>query len=210
MFEAIMEIRMIDGVRNEANTYVLLSSREAAVVDPSVDISRIIAAVGDAKIKYILLTHGHFDHFMTLEALRKTTHATVCIHKSDARLLTNSVLNCSMPFLHLDLTASPPDKLLHDNDRLCLGDDVIKVISSPGHTNGSVLYECGDILVCGDTLFAQSYGRYDLPGGDPIKLSASLDILADRTDDPFIYPGHGESCRLSDAKYIVYLRNNRK
>ncbi|MGM9642052.1 MAG: MBL fold metallo-hydrolase [Eubacteriales bacterium] len=205
-----MEIRIIGGVHGEANTYILLSSSEAAVVDPSADISRILDAVGDAKIKYILLTHGHFDHFLTLETLRKQTHAPVCIHRADARFLTNAVLNCSGPFLHLDIKTSPADKLLRDKDRLCIGNDVVKVISSPGHTDGSVIYECGDILVCGDTLFSDSYGRYDLPGGDPLKLSASLDILADRRDDPVISPGHGDTCRLSDAKYIVYLRTKQK
>ncbi len=201
-----MEIKSISGVRFASNTYILLSGGHAAVVDPSANVSDILAAVGDAEIKYILLTHGHYDHMLSLNILRMHTDAPVCIHKADTEHLANADLNASSLLTGKYLITRPAEKLLSDGDLLPLGDDVIKVISSPGHTEGSVLYECGDILVCGDTLFVYSYGRYDLPGGDPFKLSASLDILAERGDDPVIYPGHGKSCRLSKAEHIIFLR----
>ncbi len=201
-----MIINTLKGSGFACNTYVLISGKEAAVIDPSVDVSVIFDVVKPAEIKYILLTHGHFDHFLTLDDLKKQTDAIVCIHKADAELLANSDINASKLLLNYPITSAPADKLLDDGEILHLGSDDIKVISLPGHTEGSVCYKFGESLICGDTLFASSYGRYDLPGGDPFKLSASLEILSDRKDDPMIYPGHGPSCSLSSADYIIYLR----
>lgn len=200
-----MDIIKLKGVSYASNTYVLISGSDAAVVDPSVDIQAIKNALGSAKLRYILLTHCHFDHILKLDSLRAETRAEVCIHKNDAEMLKDPELNGS-EFFGLEFASLGADRLLEDGEIIHLGSETIEVISTPGHTPGSVCYDCGDILVCGDTLFTSGYGRYDLPGGDPNELFNSLNKLAKRNDNPMIYPGHGASCALSDADIIRAIR----
>lgn len=201
-----MDIIKLNGVSYASNTYVLISGADAAVVDPSVDIQDIKKALGSSKLRYILLTHCHFDHILKLDSLRAETRAEVCIHKNDAEMLKDPELNGS-EFFGLEFASLGADRLLEDGEIIALGKEKIEVISTPGHTPGSVCYDCGNILVCGDTLFTSGYGRYDLPGGDPRALYNSLHKLASRNDDPTIYPGHGASCALSDADVIRAIRH---
>ena len=200
-----MDIIKLKGVSYASNTYVLISGSDAAVVDPSVDIQAIKNVLGSAKLRYILLTHCHFDHILKLDSLRAETRAEVCIHKNDAEMLKDPELNGS-EFFGLEFASLGADRLLENGEFIHLGSETIEVISTPGHTPGSVCYDCGDILVCGDTLFTSGYGRYDLPGGDPNALFNSLNKLAKRNDNPMIYPGHGASCALSDADVIRAIR----
>ncbi len=199
-----MDIIKLNGVSYASNTYVLISGNDAAVVDPSVDVKTIKEAIGSAKLRYILLTHCHFDHILKLDSLRAETHAEVCIHAADAEMMKDPELNGS-EFFGLDFAALGADRLLEDGEIINLGKEQIEVISTPGHTPGSVCYDCGDKLICGDTLFTSGYGRYDLPGGDANALFNSLKKLAERRDAPMIYPGHGASCALSDADVISAL-----
>jgi len=201
-----MDIIKLNGVSYASNTYVLISGSDAAVVDPSVDIQDIKMALGSSKLRYILLTHCHFDHILKLDSLRAETRAEVCIHADDAEMLKDPELNGS-EFFGLEFASLGADRLLEDGEIIALGKEKIEVISTPGHTPGSVCYDCGNILVCGDTLFTSGYGRYDLPGGDPRALYNSLHKLASRNDDPTIYPGHGASCALSDADVIRAIRH---
>lgn len=202
-----MDIIILNGISYAANTYVIISGEEAAVVDPSVDVNSILSAIGNAKLRYILLTHGHFDHILKLDSLRCETRAEVCIHRADGKMLADPSLNAS-EFFGMDFAALAPDRLLDDGDEIQLGRETIKVISTPGHTPGSVCYDCGNELICGDTLFSSGYGRYDLPGGDPKALFASLSMLAERQDNPLMHPGHGASCNLVQADIIAAIRNN--
>lgn len=201
-----MDIIKLNGVSYASNTYVLISGADAAVVDPSVDIQDIKMTLGSSKLRYILLTHCHFDHILKLDSLRAETRAEVCIHADDAEMLKDPELNGS-EFFGLEFASLGADRLLEDGEIIALGKEKIEVISTPGHTPGSVCYDCGNILVCGDTLFTSGYGRYDLPGGDPRVLYNSLHKLASRNDDPTIYPGHGASCALSDADVIRAIRH---
>ena len=146
-----------------------------------------------------------FDHILKLDSLRAQTHAEVCIHSADAEMLTDPELNGS-EFFGLEFASLGADRVLENGEALPLGKESIEVISTPGHTPGSVCYDCGDKLVCGDTLFTSGYGRYDLPGGDAATLFKSLKKLSERRDDPMIYPGHGAFCALSDADVIRAIR----
>ena len=200
-----MDIIKLNGLSYASNTYVLISEGDAAVVDPSADIKDIKSAIGEAKLRYILLTHCHFDHILKLDSLRAETRAEVCIHKADADMMKDPALNGS-EFFGLDFASLGADRILDNGETIPLGKETIEVISTPGHTPGSVCYDCGNDLICGDTLFTSGYGRYDLPGGDGNILFASLKMLADRRDNPMIHPGHGASCALSDADVIRAIR----
>lgn len=202
-----MDIIKLKGISYAANTYVIISGNDAAVVDPAVDLTAIRNALGNAKLRYILITHGHFDHILKLDSLRCETRAEVCIHKADGETLADPSLNAS-EFFGIDFAALAPDRLLDNGDEIQLGREVIKVISTPGHTPGSVCYDCGNELICGDTLFSSGYGRYDLPGGDAKTLFVSLSMLAARRDNPLIHPGHGASCDLASADIIAAIRHN--
>ena len=200
-----MDIIKLQGLSYASNTYVIISGNDAAVVDPSVEIKKIMSALNGAKLRYILLTHGHFDHILNLDTLKCATGAEICIHESDAKMLTDPELNAS-EFFGLDFVSLGADRVLRDGEALPLGRESIEIVHSPGHTPGSVCFDCGSDLVCGDTLFTSGYGRYDLPGGDAKVLFSSLKMLSDRRDNPMIHPGHGASCALSDADVIRAIR----
>ena len=191
-----------------ANTYLLISGCHAIVVDPAVSVSAILEAVRaeDAFLEGILLTHGHFDHVLSLDGLREATGVDAYIHEEDAVMLTDGKKNAFYEFFGKERTYRPAQRLLSDGDTVSLGDEKITVLHTPGHTRGSVCYLCGDILVTGDTLFAESFGRCDLWGGDLEQMRASLSDLRTLDGKITIYPGHGEDSPLRDAlDNVAYL-----
>ena len=108
--------------------------------------------------------------------------------------------NAFYTFFRMERAYKRPDRTLRDKENLHLGDEIIRVIHTPGHTAGCVCYLCNDeFLITGDTLFADSYGRFDLYGGNASVLFQSLQGMRDLPQDLTIYPGHGECARLGDA-----------
>ena len=207
MEEVFVDIIKLNGAGFASNTYILTSANESAIVDPSADLSAMISAISENCIKYILLTHGHFDHIMSLDELEDATGAQILIHKGDLKMPGDTSINAS-DFFGIGISSTSEIKGLSDGDTIILGNESIKVISTPGHTPGSACFDCGDFIVCGDTLFSHGYGRYDLPEGNPKILFTSLKKLADIKGDPMIHPGHGASCLLSSADIIRAIRNN--
>lgn len=174
----------------------------AAIIDPGGDARRILSSVkaSNLTVDFILLTHAHFDHIMAVEELRDATGASVCVGAGDAPMLCNAQLNLSAmvyPTQAVELTA---DRLLADGDTVSFGDTHLTVMETPGHTGGGVCYLGEDALFSGDTLFAGSIGRTDLPGGDMTVLRRSLVRLAALDGDYTVYPGHGEETTLSFEK----------
>ena len=189
-----------------SNCYVLISSddpntRKAIVIDPSADARDIVKFLKEksASLEYIVLTHGHFDHIMTLDSLRDITGVPAYIHKDDGEMLTDGEKNAYSFFFGCDQKWRPAERLLEDGDELAVGNEKLKVISTPGHSNGSICLLGKDILIPGDSLFANGYGRYDLHGGHAGRLAESLSSLRELDPDVTIYPGHGDSARLGDA-----------
>ncbi len=175
------------------NTFVLKDeeSGEIAVIDPSIECDELFEEI-DSKggnLKYILLTHGHFDHVGGVKALVDRYNAQVCISKDEMPLLNNPSLNGAA--LHgLTLNDIYVDVELSDGDTLMLGDNEIKFITTPGHTKGSGCYIVNSWIFSGDTLFCQSIGRTDFPTSNHSDMLKSLKKLKEIDGFYVVYPGH--------------------
>ncbi len=184
--------------------YLVVSGTHAFIVDSGISLSTIKSKLeslyNNITIDGILLTHGHFDHILSLTEVKEYTKSPVYIHEFDNEMLSDSKKNAYHMFFGKECDFGTADKLLHDNDIIPLGEEQIKVIHTPGHTKGSVCFLCGDELLTGDTLFAEGYGRCDFYGGDFGEIHKSIDQkLRTLPNDITIYPGHGHSCKLAQA-----------
>lgn len=188
-----------------ANCYLLVHEGHALVIDPCVSVTAICKAAEaeQATLEGILLTHGHFDHVLSLESLRDAVPIPAYIHKEDQILLPDGEKNAFLLFFGKDRSFRAAEVSLADGDRIPLGQAYVEVIHTPGHTAGSVCYRAEDILITGDTLFEDSYGRYDLYSGDLNTLKASLRRLSAMDPSLTIYPGHGDSVPLGTACHTV-------
>ena len=163
----------------------------AAVIDPGDEAGRILQVIKDdgMDVKYILLTHGHYDHTTAVPELHQALpQAEIYIHKADA----NGAGSRLFP-----LAGQIPDlKFYDEGDALTLGELTIQVLHTPGHSKGSVTLKVGDVLFCGDTLFAGSCGRTDLAGGSYDEIMASLKKLGELPGDCHVCPGHDVTSTL--------------
>ena len=184
-----------------ANCYLIVHDGHTLVVDPCVTVAAIRRAAEHegAVLDGILLTHGHFDHILTLDSLRDALGIPAYIHAADQVMLPDGEKNAFALFFGQDRAFRPAERDLTDGDRIPLGQAYVEVIHTPGHTAGSVCYRAADSLLTGDTLFADSFGRYDLYSGDLTTLKASLRRLSAMESTLTIYPGHGESASLISA-----------
>lgn len=185
-----------------ANCYCLFDSGEAAVIDPSANTEAILSEIRkrDAALRYVLLTHGHFDHVLSVDTLRDATGAPLCIHENDAEMLTDSQKNAFRYFFGGNRVWRAAERTLSDGEELNFGNTTLRIIHTPGHSKGSVCYLVPDeALFTGDTLFDGNVGRCDLWGGNDEELMRSLKKLRVLSPDLTIYPGHGGSTTLKSA-----------
>lgn len=184
-----------------ANCYLLISGTHALIVDPSVSADAILTAAeqNGALPEAILLTHGHFDHVISVDTLRDRRNIPLCIHEDDAEMLTDGDKNAFRFFYGRPRVWHPADRTFRGGDEFRLGEEVVRVLHTPGHSRGSVCFltPCG--ILTGDTLFSDNIGRTDLYGGDTATLFASLSKLRTLDQAQTIYPGHGPAELLGHA-----------
>lgn len=184
----------------DANNYLLTDNDEAVLIDCSEAKPEVLSALEGKKLKFILLTHGHFDHVLGVNEMREKTGAKVLINKEDVVRMNESA-DIMRTFGVQGVETPKADDFLNDGDTLKFGNTEIKVIATPGHTQGCVCYLIDGKLFSGDTLFKESVGRCDLSGGNFQKLSDSVkNRLFTLDDNTIVYPGHGPETTIGHEK----------
>lgn len=177
-------------------------TRAAVVIDPGADADKILMALAQLKltVKYILNTHGHFDHVSANKRMKEVTGAEILIHALDAPMLSR--LAASAAAWGMSAEDSPaPDRTLAEGDAVAFGNITLKVIHTPGHTPGGISFSTDGRVFVGDTLFAGSIGRTDFPGGNYETLISSIQnklFLLD--DDVQVLTGHGPETSIGQEK----------
>jgi hydroxyacylglutathione hydrolase len=185
----------------QCNCYVVgdPASRRAIVIDPGGDASELASAIAEQSLTVtaIVATHAHFDHLLAAEELRASTGAPFLLHDADRPLL-DWVQESGRLFLGLDVGAPPEvDTSAKEGDRIRAGEVELEVVHTPGHSPGSISLVAPEAVFTGDTLFASSIGRTDLPGGDADALVRAVkEKLFPLGEDLPAYPGHGPATTL--------------
>ena len=190
---------MIDTVINDyaQNTYIIADGDSAFVIDPGSDHEALcerIAAKG-LTVVGVLMTHGHFDHMLGLEKLLEKWSVPVYVHQDDEPCLFNAEANLSsMSGQAFALKKGAHEiRTLKGGEKLPCGDASITVVHTPGHTPGGVCYGFKDALFTGDSIFKETVGRSDFPGGSARQLADSVrKVLDEFPEETYIYPGHGD------------------
>ncbi len=194
-----------------ANCYLFVcdETKKAVLIDPGAEGQKLHRWVSEkgVEVDYILITHGHADHIEAVDELRDLLGAKVAIHSADAEMLTDGKKNLS-ELLGKSLAYKPADILLKDGDILTVGKESIKIIATPGHSQGSVCFLTREALFSGDTLFAGSIGRTDFPGGSLEQLLSGVkEKLLILPVETRVLPGHeGETTIGREKASNPYLR----
>ena len=189
----------------EVNCSILSENGKAWIVDPGQDAPRIIKLLAEKQLTpaAVLLTHAHFDHIGAIPALQQAyPDLKVYVHKNDAKVITHP-LNQLPP--DYPPVAAPKNLVAFEAGVKPDGLADLEILETPGHTPGGVCYYFSSpiphpLLLSGDTLFAGSVGRTDLPGGDMATLMDSLRKLTALPDDTLVVPGHGPFTTIADEK----------
>jgi glyoxylase-like metal-dependent hydrolase (beta-lactamase superfamily II) len=214
----ILEIREAPPFHKNGFVVGCERTREAIVVDPGDEVDELLAAVTThlLDVRHILLTHAHIDHITGVAAAKEALAAPVYLHRDDLPLYEHAVEQGRMFGFHVE---QPPSiDRFYDQDPIRFGDYEVRVHHTPGHCPGGVCLhvgktgEAGTHLLVGDTLFAGSIGRTDLPGGNYGVLMRSItEVLFALGDDAIVHPGHGPDTtigieRRTNPFVLEYLR----
>lgn len=201
-----MEITKLIVGMVQTNCYIVLNKekKEAIVVDPGDDAAAIRNACQnlEVEVKAILLTHGHFDHIMAVEELRREWNVPVYACEKEKEVLSDDSLNLSDRFMGNEIHLKA-DVWLKDQELFELMGYRFQMIETPGHTEGSCCYyvESEKVLFSGDTLFEGSYGRVDFPTSSSRDMVHSVaQVLFDLPDDVKVYPGHMGATTIGEEK----------
>lgn len=188
------------------NCYLVFREGEkaAVIIDPADNADYLKSKCREFGVEpvAVLLTHAHFDHMMAADDIRKTYGCKLYVHMDDERMLNDSSLNLSGT-MGTEQVSISADYLLRDGEVLHFLNLEWKVMATPGHTAGSVCYYLPEeeVLFSGDTMFAESLGRTDLPTGSMSAIVRSIsEKLLVLPDDTMVYPGHGDATTIAHEK----------
>jgi glyoxylase-like metal-dependent hydrolase (beta-lactamase superfamily II) len=184
---------------NQTNTYLLVGGNEAAVIDVADayrDVRNTLNELG-ISLKYLLLTHGHLSHLSSIRTTKENLGGMLCLHKSDTDLLKEAESNLE------------PDIIAKDNDSLKLGNTVIMILHTPGHTMGSLCFHIREAkaLFTGDTLLKREYGKIRGPHSMGLMLRSLKRLNSVIPPKTTVYPGHGPITTMSKEAWLDTLDN---
>jgi glyoxylase-like metal-dependent hydrolase (beta-lactamase superfamily II) len=177
-------------------------TKTAVVIDPGDEADKILMALAESQltVKYIINTHGHFDHVGANKKLKEVTGAEILIHAADADMLEQ--ISIASRAFGMSVEDSPPaDRTIAEGDKVTFGDITLNVIHTPGHSLGGISLSTDGVVFVGDSLFYGSIGRTDFPGGDYNTLISSIkNKLFPLGDDVVVYTGHGPETSIGQEK----------
>lgn len=204
-----MKIKTVNNLYTDENTYIVYDEEEknGFVIDPGNSVSQIIKAAGDVKIKYIIITHCHYDHIEFLEELREATGAKLISSKKASKNIEDPRISLTLTGLGKPMVCKKSDIILEDGEEFNEGKLNIKCIYTPGHTDCGACYLFNrKNLFVGDTLFLRNCGRWDLPTGNEKTLIGSIkNKLYKLDDDVEVYPGHGQKTSVGYEKKFNFI-----
>ncbi|QVK20284.1 MBL fold metallo-hydrolase [Mycoplasmatota bacterium] len=183
------------------NTYVVIDKQDCILIDPGLMSQELKEFIKNYNLKFILLTHGHYDHFGGIKDL----NVPIYINEFDKILLEDTNYNYAHMFNDVVDLSDKEIILIKDEDEIKFNDITIKSINTPGHSKGSSCYFIDNCVFTGDTLFVESIGRTDLYSGNSKMIMKSLEILKTLVkSNDIIYPGHGGRAKFSIVKKMNY------
>ena len=199
-----MEIKRLVLGELGTNCYIVYdeNSKEAAVFDPADNAEKILNEINslNLSLKYIIITHAHYDHIAALDKLKSDTEASICAGEEDKAALNDAYISLSVHF-GKSAPISKADITINDKSTLMLGGETVRFLHTPGHTKGSICAVFDSFVISGDTLFLESVGRCDFPGGSMHEIVHSIkEKLFLLPDDTKVYPGHGDATSIGHEK----------
>lgn len=208
-----MKFEKLQNYSTGENTYIVYDENtlNGFITDPAYGTDKIIDFVNikNIKLKYIFITHCHYDHIENMEELReKLSLKLVCGDKAGINI-TDPCINLSFSGLGYEISAKKADIILNDGEEFIIDGITVKCIYTPGHTNCSVCYLIGNDMFCGDTLFLRNCGRWDLPTGNEETLIKSVKEKIYTLDENIIlHPGHGNDTSIGyEKKFNFYIKS---
>ena len=207
-----MKIKKLTNYYTDENTYIVYdeNTKNGLVIDPGYEYTGILKAANDdnIKIKYVLITHCHYDHISDLEPLREATGAMLISGDKGSINVTDPDINLTYSGLGKAISAKKSDIILKDGETFDMDGIKIKCIYTPGHTNCGVCYLMENHIFVGDTLFLRNCGRWDLPTGNEMTLRKSIkEKLYTLPDDIIVHSGHGEDTSIGyEKKFNFYVK----
>ena len=188
----------------QCNCHILAdkASKEAVIIDPGDDADEILKLAKDYKVVALLHTHCHFDHMTATRKVAEATGAEILIHKSDKAYYDELAKQYQLFRIPKKVEDPLPVKrFLKDGEKIEFGKHSLKVLFTPGHTEGSCCFHTEGLLFSGDTLFQRSIGRTDLPGGNFEQETDSIRTKLYPLDpETVVYPGHGPETKIADER----------
>jgi hydroxyacylglutathione hydrolase len=202
----LVSYKRIVGGPLASNTYIVYEGDEAFIVDAGVEPDKVLKAIRElgVKVKFIVLTHGHFDHVFYISRLMDSLGARAYIHQADITVMRRSSIYGEQ-FYKEKFVEPASIETVSDNDKLNLSNKDARIIHTPGHSPGSICIHIENLLFTGDTLFRGTIGRTDLPGGSEELMAQSLRKIAELPQSTRVLPGHGHESTIGYELSSNYL-----